>query len=178
MKKTDWKPLPNKYKIPQISLTFLKKDILKAIGKSCISHGSFFSNLVNTDPKFYKMVTGVGRCIEHKHLFTLAKNCEMDIIGAILVHCILNRKARGIDGNAIGYALGIQGSIYHSSKDFLSNKKYLSALNTFFEKIDRDSQLSKGKVKVLVLEYIKKNFPVRFSMKISSEYNQFLKGFK
>jgi len=161
--KTEWRPLPNNYKKTMVTLTFLKKDILKAINKSYITHGTFFQNLTHTDPK---------------SVFKLTKNCEMDAIGAILTHCILNRKARGIDGNAVGYALGIQGSIYHSSKDFLIKREYLSALNTFFEKIDRDGRLSKGKVKFLVLGYIKENFPVLFKMKISSEYNSFLKGIK
>ena len=74
-----------------IVIIFLKKDILKAVGKTPITHGPFLNNLLNKDPKAFKMVKGIGRCIDHKDLFNLAKNCERDVIGAILTHCVLNK---------------------------------------------------------------------------------------
>ena len=152
-----WKPLTNKYKAPMTKIFFIKKDILKAIKKTPIHHGSFFQN---------------------NNLSSLTKSCKVDVIGAILTHCILNKKARGVDGNAIGYALYIQGSIYHSYENFLINKEYLSALDTYFETIDRDLRISKPKIKILIIEFIQKNFPTRFSMKLSSIYKSNLKGFK
>lgn len=174
-----WKPLVNEYKKPTVTLTFLKKNILKAVRDTVIVHGPFFNKLfISTKSPKWVNVPGIGRCIDHEDLFTLAKDCEKDVIGAILSHCILNKKARGIDGNAVGYALDIQGSIYYSVEDFLLRKQYLSALNTYFEKIDRDGRLKKSKIKLLVLSFIKEKFPNSFKMKLSSEYTGYLKGFK
>ncbi len=161
MNKSEWKPLVNTYKKPMVTITFTKKDILKAIQfNNNISHGSFFRSETHSNIKL--------------NIF----QCDTDVIGAILQECVLTSEARGADGNAVGYALDIHGSIYHSVEEFLSKKQYLSALNTYFEIIDRDGRIDKSDIKTMVCEFIRKNFPSKFSMKLSAEYTSFLKKVK
>lgn len=173
-----WKPLTNHFKKPTLSLLFTKKDILAAIKKTPIFHGAHFQSIFENDPAKFHMVKGVGMCIDHKDIFTRvsSKTSKVNVIGAILAQCVLNKKARCIDGNAIGEALKIYGSFYVPYDYSLSRKNYLTAIDSYFEHIDRDLRLSKSEVKSKVISFIKKNFPTRFSMKLSTEYSQFLKA--
>lgn len=157
-KKTEWRPFPNNYKVPMVNIVFTKKGILNAIKKNTIQHGYYFQFFNNPHKKR-----------------ALADYCDVCCIGAILRTCILKRTVLGVEGNRVGFSLGIGGSIYHSEEEFLSNKEYLSALNTYFEKIDRDYRIKKSKIKVMLNEFVRKSFPTRFSMKVSSECKQFIK---
>jgi hypothetical protein len=137
-----------------MKFTLKKSLIIAALENNELIHKVFFW-ADNTKTKPYD--TPIGKC----------KVCA---VGAVIRDCILNKKATQVDGSGLAHGLIKGVSIFHDKNQYLSEKDYLSALSTFFECLDRDLRISKSEVKLRTIEFVRKNFPTQFSVKIHDQY--------